>query len=76
MDILSVISTIFALTGNLLVNFKMKIGFIIWCISNITWIIYNFVILPEPNWSMIFMYIVYFILNIMGFVLWSKKEKK
>lgn len=76
MDAISVISTIFALSGNLLVNFKMKIGFLVWCVSNVTWVIYNFVILPSPNWSMIIMYIVYFVLNIMGFIMWSKKGEK
>ena len=75
MDILSVISTVFALTGNLLVNYRKKVGFIVWSVSNITWILYNFVILPSPNWSMVIMYVIYFIFNVMGYILWSKGDK-
>jgi len=75
MDFLSVISTVFALTGNLLVNYRKKFGFIIWSISNVTWILYNFVILPEPNWSMVVMYVIYLIFNIMGYIMWSKTDQ-
>ena len=75
MDILSVISTVFALTGNLLVNYRKKVGFIVWSVSNITWILYNFVILSSPNWSMVIMYVIYFIFNVMGYILWSKGDK-
>lgn len=73
LNILSVIALILSLGGNLLVNFKRKTGFIIWSISNIFWIIVNFI--GVPNVSQIIMYVIYFGLNIHGFINWKNKEK-
>lgn len=71
-NIMSVISLILSLLGNILINHKKKIGFIIWILSNISWIIVN--LLGEPNYPQILMYIVYLILNIIGYCKWSKKK--
>lgn len=71
--VLSVVSTVLALTGNLLVNLKKKIGFVIWILSNIGWIVVN--IVGEMNYPMVFMYLVYVVLNIQGFVHWKRTEK-
>lgn len=71
---LSIIALILSLTGNILVNFKKKIGFVIWTVSNIFWIAVNF--LGTPNIPQVFMYIIYAMLNIQGFIIWRKKESK
>ena len=65
---------ILSLIGNILVNYKKKVGFIVWCISNIAWIMVNF--LSEPNYPQIIMYVVYMGLNINGFWLWYKSDKQ
>lgn len=71
--ILSSVALIFSLIGNILVNMKKKYGFIIWSISNIFWIIVNFV--GQTNYPQVIMYIVYVALNVQGFILWNRKEK-
>lgn len=70
---LSTIALILSLTGNILVNLKHKTGFVIWSISNIFWILVNFIgIINIPQ---ILMFTAYIGLNIHGFIMWSKKEK-
>lgn len=73
-NLLSVLALIFSLVGNVLINFKKKIGYIIWIISNIFWIIINFT--DHLNVSQVIMYLVYIVLNIQGFIVWSKKKEK
>ena len=70
---LSIIALIFSLVGNILVNFKKKLGFIIWTISNVFWIIVNF--MGDVNYPQVIMYIIYAGLNVQGYVNWSKKVK-
>lgn len=71
--VISTIALIFALTGNILVNFRKKLGFVIWTISNILWIAVNF--LGTLNIPQVIMYLVYITLNIQGFIVWSRKDK-
>lgn len=71
-DLVSAIALILALSGNILINFKKKIGYIIWIASNIAWIVVN--VIGYFNTSMVLMYMAYVVLNAMGFVQWSKKE--
>ena len=71
---LSIIALIFSLVGNILVNFKKKLGFIIWTISNVFWIIVNFI--GDMNYPQVIMYLVYAGLNVQGYVNWSKKVKE
>lgn len=72
--ILSVIATVFSLSGNLLVNYKKRSGFIIWTIANILWIYVN--IISELNISQCIMFLCYGALNVMGFIKWRKEDKK
>ena len=69
---LSIIALILSLIGNILVNYKKKLGFIIWISSNVFWIIVNF--LGDVNYPQVIMYIVYAILNVQGYVNWQKSE--
>lgn len=70
-DVLSFEALLFSLSGNLLINYKRKSGFIIWIISNILWIVVN--LLGKPNISQIIMFIVYMCFNVQGFINWKKK---
>ena len=70
---LSIVALVFSIIGNLLVNYKKKIGFIIWIISNVFWVAIN--ILGTPNYPQIIMYLIYVGLNIQGYVNWSKRDE-
>ena len=71
---LSIIALIFSLVGNILVNFKKKLGFIIWTVSNVFWIVVNFI--GDMNYPQVIMYLVYAGLNVQGYINWSKKVKE
>lgn len=73
-DVFSIIALILSLAGNLLINFKKKIGFIVWLLSNILWITVN--LLGKPNVSQIIMFIVYIGFNVHGFLNWRKSTKQ
>lgn len=73
-DVLSVIALVLSLTGNILINYKKRIGYIVWILSNVAWIAVN--VTGQFNVPMVIMYVVYMILNIQGFLLWSKDNKK
>ena len=71
---LSIIALILSLVGNILVNYKKKLGFIIWISSNVFWIVVNFI--GEMNYPQVIMYLVYAVLNVQGYINWRKGEKK
>lgn len=71
-DILSVIALVLSLTGNILINYKKRIGYIVWILSNVAWIAVN--VTGQFNVPMVIMYVVYVALNIQGFALWSRKN--
>ena len=70
---LSILSLVLSLTGNMLVNYKQRYGFIVWIASNISWIAVNHV--GETNWPQIIMFVIYAGLNVQGFIIWSKKKQ-
>ena len=72
--ILSIIALILSLIGNILVNYKRKLGFIIWISSNVFWIAVNF--LGDVNYPQVIMYLIYAGLNVQGYMNWRKSEKK
>ena len=69
-DIISAIATICSLYGNYLVIKKNKFGFVIWLISNILWILINFI--GVLNISQVIMFVIYGILNIYGWIKWKQ----
>ena len=71
---LSIIALILSLVGNILVNYKKKLGFIIWISSNVFWIVINF--LGDVNYPQVIMYLIYVCLNVQGYINWRKSEKK
>ena len=69
-DIISAIATICSLYGNYLVIKKNKFGFVIWLISNILWILINFI--GVLNISQVIMFMIYGILNVYGWIKWKQ----
>ena len=70
---LSIVGTITALSGNVLVVYKKRMGWLIWLLSNVFWVLVNFA--GEMNVPMVMMYLVYAIINVTGFIKWGRKEK-
>ena len=70
--ILSILGTIFSLGGNILIILKKRSGWLAWIIGNLLWIGFNFA--GTINWPMVLMYLVYIVINITGFIKWSKKK--
>ena len=68
---LSICAMVCSLAGNYLVNCKKRIGFIVWIVSNVLWILVN--LLGSPNISQIVMFLVYMALNVQGWWMWRKK---
>ena len=70
---LSIIALALSLVGNILVNYKNKLGFIIWISSNIFWIVVNF--MGDVNYPQVIMYLIYAGLNVQGYINWSRKKE-
>ena len=68
--ILSIIGTLLSLGGNVLIALKKRSGWLVWIAGNIVWIAVIF--MSAVNYPMIFMYLVYIIINIIGYVKWQK----
>lgn len=69
-DIISIVATSLSLLGNYLVIYKKVLGFPVWILSNILWIVVNF--LGIPNISQIFMFLVYIATSVYGWYKWIK----
>lgn len=72
-DTISAIATICSLYGNYLVIKKNKFGFVIWLISNILWVLINFI--GVLNISQVIMFVIYGILNVYGWIKWNGKDE-
>lgn len=72
--LVSVLGMICSLGGNILIMLKKKSGWIVWTVGNILWIVYNFI--TTINLPMIFMYLVYMFINILGYCKWCDQEDK
>ena len=70
---LSILGMLFSLGGNLLIIFKKKSGWLAWIVGNILWIAINFI--DVLNIPMVLMYVVYLVINILGYIEWKRKEK-
>ena len=72
--IMSFVALVLSLAGNALINFRKRIGFFVWILSNVAWIAVN--MMGIPNWSQITMFVVYVVFNVHGWVSWGKIEEK
>ena len=70
---LSVLGTIFSLGGNILIILRKRVGWIAWIIGNLLWIAVN--ILGAFNLPMVIMYLVYLVVNLVGFIRWKDKPE-
>lgn len=73
LSVVSTVSLVLSLGGNVLLNFQKKSGYVVWTLGDIAWIVANLVSV-EPNVQQIVMYTVYMVLNVCGFVQWSRKH--
>lgn len=71
---MSATALVLSLGGNVLINSKKRIGFSVWVVSNLCWIVVN-IIAVQTNWFQIFMFAVYIGLNIQGFISWKKNKR-
>lgn len=71
--IISIIAAILSLTGNLMVNKKNKIGFIVWILSNVLWV---YVAITSKNYPQAIMFFLYSGLNIQGYMEWRIRPPK
>ena len=72
--IISLVATAGSITGNVFINHKRRVGFIIWSMANVLWILVNCI--GVINYPQICMFGVYIILNFIGFIKWSKTKTK
>ena len=70
-NVVSLVALVLSLSGNILINFKKRFGFVVWFLSNVCWIVVN--LLGKPNWLQIIMFIVYMALNVQGWLKWKRK---
>ena len=71
-QILSAAALVLSLSGNVLINRRVKSGFIVWMASNVAWIVVN--VLEKPNWYMIAMFVVYILFNLHGWLNWGERR--
>ena len=72
--IMSFVALVLSLAGNALINFRKRIGFFVWILSNVAWIAVN--MMGTPNWSQIVMFVVYMAMNVHWWIAWGKIEEK
>lgn len=60
-----------AMTGQILIIYKIKYAFIVWNIANLIWIILAVARHDNPQ---IFMFAAYIIANIFSYLKWNKDE--
>lgn len=70
--VLSILGAAFSLGGNILIMLKKRIGWFMWILGNIAWIAVN--IIGTFNLPMVIMYVVYFIINVAGYIKWKDKS--
>ena len=73
-SILSGLALALSLTGNILINHKKRTGYVLWIASNVFWVLVNFI--DHMNVYQVIMYIVYTVLNVMGFIRWGNDSNK
>ena len=71
MDMLSMLAFVLSLSGNILINHKRRVGFVVWLASNVMWIAVN-VKSGEPNVAQVAMFVAYIAFNIQGWLKWGK----
>lgn len=73
-NILSATALMLSIVGNLLINNKIRFGYVIWITSNTSWIIVN-LLSPETNWFQTAMFAIFIALNVHGLFKWRLLSK-
>lgn len=60
-----------SLTGNILIIKKNSYGFVMWTVSNIAWVYYDFY---KEAYSQSFLFVIYTILALYGIYEWKIKK--
>lgn len=71
--VLSIFGLVSTISGNVLINFRRRIGFLVWIIGNVLWILVN--VFGTFNVFMVIMYVLYAALNVDGWIRWKKIQK-
>lgn len=72
--VVSALALVASLVGNTLVNFKRRVGFLIWILSNVLWILTN--VFWMHNGFQVVMFVVYLLLNLHGYILWTRNPPR
>jgi nicotinamide riboside transporter PnuC len=72
-DLISWAATIIGIGGTIAINYKSRIGMILWLISNAIWIYFD--IFVVPNHAQTVMYIVFSVINGHGLYRWTVDKK-
>ena len=73
-DTISWVATLIGIGGTIAINYKSRIGMILWLISNAIWIYFD--IFVDPNHAQTVMYIVFSVINGHGLYRWTVDKKK
>ena len=71
--ILSALAMILAIAGNLFINKRKRIGYVVWIVSNSCWVIVNLIGI-ETNWFQTIMFVTFTGLNVHGFISWKRSK--
>lgn len=69
LDIISWVNTFFSILGNILVIKKKRSGFMVWIVSNITWIVIDII---AEVYSQAALFVIFTIIAIYGFIKWKE----
>jgi nicotinamide riboside transporter PnuC len=58
-----------SLTGNILINYQKRIGFVVWSTGNLFWIA---LALGRKDYAQMVLFGVYTLLNVHGYFTWKK----
>lgn len=72
LNVLSFAALVCSLSGNALVNYRKRYGFLVWILSNVLWILVN--LLGGMNVCQVLMFIAYMCLNVQGYILWGRSS--
>lgn len=64
---------ILSVVGNIFVNYKNRIGMVIWIVSNFLWIYYATFV--QINHAQVFMYAIFTLTNLHGIYKWRSGKK-
>jgi len=74
LEALSWSATALSLVGNILIARQSRIGFVVWIVTNILWIVVN--VIGVPNMAQIVLFSAYTLTCIYGLVNWKRSTTR